>query len=824
MIRRWNTMIGCRVVNGNHYFSLVRHERGVVLSRATNRRWHHSAFTSMDHCHSFSFKNRTHSRYRFGGNVGICGPAHNNTELSLSLRSFGYSSALSLPSTLRPSRSISTLISATSVAWPTTTTIHKVWIRAKSNKRKKRKQKEKQQRYNQWRKEETKKKRMKGLHPAAKMKRILSYCDNLFHKDNILGDPFYREELVDYHGHARISALANERKLEHWGDDPALICKTLRSEAANRKYKVVFNEEFVKAATRNRKRREIRQRAEESQQKKLEKKLKKEEHRAKKLRRRKLNRFIEDTLEEFWRRRYPVALQECLDEERAEVVKEREERASKMTWLERTLFYATNKWDDAKEWMLLEDVVSFHEIEKAKREKKRKQKASKMTWPEGLLYRAREDTRQWIGSIGFWISSIRNKIIGKIEDDDIDWDWYYHGEFYYELYEENPEFQEAVTEFEDLEQYFQYDYYNRKENFDYMPDIEDEREIDLRKIGKDGKIDLKIEAKDHKEDEKVSLPVVDDGSDDFYFALVRPKKLTPEDYTFGNYVEDDDYDDLYDDDLYGDDSLSDPFAFSDFWEDDDEIDPYIPPPEDPKPKKNKTTNLRKYSSERIVRVIKNAKQLNAFCRDLNESLNSNNTKDDVGDSRAVGFDVEYCSLEMDIRGTLPAMLQLASPNPKGPVGLIWLDKFPNHGKDMIGDPKYEDLLSILSSPDISKVGVGVTKDAKHLAAWWGISDNDHIDYYFSGMTDLESEFDDRVNEKTLQDMCESVLGRRLPKMKEQNAKKNKKKRKKGKKVKTSHWRRDDLTKDMKDYAADDASCSIDVWQHIQQTSTTSQSQ
>ena len=122
MIRRVNTMIGCRVVNGNHYFSLVRHERGVVLSRATNRRWHHSAFTSMDHCHSFSFENRTHSRYRFGGNVGICGPAHNNTELSLSLRSFGYSSALSLPSTLRPSRSISTLISATSVPWPTTTT------------------------------------------------------------------------------------------------------------------------------------------------------------------------------------------------------------------------------------------------------------------------------------------------------------------------------------------------------------------------------------------------------------------------------------------------------------------------------------------------------------------------------------------------------------------------------------------------------------------------------------------------------------------------------------------------------------------------------
>ena len=770
MIRRWNTIIGCRVVvsNSYHYFSIVRHEHGVALSGAINRRWHHPAFSSTDNCHSYSFKNGMHSRYRFGGNLDISGPTHNNTALSLSLRSFGHNSALSLPSTLRspspsPPRSISTSISATSAAWPTTTTIHKVWKRSKSNKRKRKKQAEKQRRQNQWRKDQTKKKRMKGLHPAAKMKRILSYCDNLFHKGNIAMDPFYSEELVDYHGHVRISVLASERKLEHWGDDPTLICDTFRSEAANRRYKVVFNQEFVEAATRNRKRREIRKRAEESQQKKLEKK----ENRAKKLRRRELKRFIENTREEFWRRRYPEALQEALDEERAEVVNEREEKASKMTWSEGALFYATKKWDDAREWMLR-------------------------------------------------ISSIRKKSTSKIEDCDIDWDWYYYGEFEQELLE-NPEFEEAVIEFEDLEEYF--DYYNREETFDFF-NIKDCREIDLRKIGKDGKIDLTIEDKDHKQDEKVSLPVVDDGSDDFYFALVRPKKLTPEDYSFGNCVEDDD--------LYGDDTISDysedsvPSAAYDFSEEDSEIDRFFPPPENPEPKKNKTTKLRKYSSERIVRVIKNAKQLNSFCRDLNESLNSN-TKDDVGGSRAVGFDVEYCSLEMDIRTTLPAMLQLASPDPKGPVGLIWLDKFPNHGKYMIGDPKYEALLSILSSPDIFKVGAGVTRDAQHLAAWWGISDKDHVEYYLSGMLDLESEWDDRVNEKRLQDMCESVLGCRLPKLKEKNAKKNKKKRKNGKKVKTSHWRRDELTQDMKDYAADDVSCSIDVWQHIQQNVNASQS-
>lgn len=59
-------------------------------------------------------------------------------------------------------------------------------------------------------------------------------------------------------------------------------------------------------------------------------------------------------------------------------------------------------------------------------------------------------------------------------------------------------------------------------------------------------------------------------------------------------------------------------------------------------------------------------------------------------------------------------------------------------------------------------------------------------------------------------MCEIVLECNLPKMKEKNAGKNKRRRKQGKRVKTSHWR-GDLTKEMKQYAADDASCAIDIW-------------
>ena len=75
-------------------------------------------------------------------------------------------------------------------------------------------------------------------------------------------------------------------------------------------------------------------------------------------------------------------------------------------------------------------------------------------------------------------------------------------------------------------------------------------------------------------------------------------------------------------------------------------------------------------------------------------------------------------MEMDIRGNLQAMLQLASPEPNGVVGLIWLDKFPNHGKDMINDKGYEEFRSLLNDSSISKVGAGASADARNLAMWW----------------------------------------------------------------------------------------------------------
>jgi len=173
---------------------------------------------------------------------------------------------------------------------------------------------------------------------------------------------------------------------------------------------------------------------------------------------------------------------------------------------------------------------------------------------------------------------------------------------------------------------------------------------------------------------------------------------------------------------------------------------------------------------------------------------------------------------MDIQNTLPAMLQLASPQPNGPVGLIWLDKFPNHGKDMIGRDECKDLFAILDNTNILKIGPSVSADAKHLANWWGIMGGEFVSYYFSGMVDLETEPEDELHNKNLQEMCAGVLKRYLPKLKQDGKKKNKELQKRGIRVKTSHWRRGDLTEKMKKYAADDASCAIDVWLKVQEGS------
>ena len=70
--------------------------------------------------------------------------------------------------------------------------------------------------------------------------------------------------------------------------------------------------------------------------------------------------------------------------------------------------------------------------------------------------------------------------------------------------------------------------------------------------------------------------------------------------------------------------------------------------------------------------------------------------------------------------------------------------------------------------------------------------------------------------KSLAELCEAILGKRLPKIKQIRSKKNKKRKKQGKSAPTAHWRiaPGALTKEMKDYAVNDASSGIDIWMKI----------
>jgi 3'-5' exonuclease/La domain len=226
--------------------------------------------------------------------------------------------------------------------------------------------------------------------------------------------------------------------------------------------------------------------------------------------------------------------------------------------------------------------------------------------------------------------------------------------------------------------------------------------------------------------------------------------------------------------------------------------------EEPKDDKPKPIE---YTTKREIRVVRDEQDLALLCHDV--ALSARSIADSCSNDPkacAIGFDVEYCSLELDIRNTLPAMIQLSSPNERGPVGLVWLDKFKNNGRDILNSKAYAPLSALLSDSSVLKVGVGATKDAENLARWWNVHDKKDMVHFFSGFVDLESEFDERANGKSLQQMCETVLNRRLSKLKGGKRKGSNRRR-----TPTSHWRADILTAEMKNYAARDAASAIDIW-------------
>lgn len=231
------------------------------------------------------------------------------------------------------------------------------------------------------------------------------------------------------------------------------------------------------------------------------------------------------------------------------------------------------------------------------------------------------------------------------------------------------------------------------------------------------------------------------------------------------------------------------------------------------PNEKKNMGLEEFTTKREVVVLRSAKGLEKFCNDLVRSARATAAKHGENSKAcAIGFDAEYCSLELDIRNTLPAMIQLSAPIETGPVGLLWLDKFPDHGRDVLTNAAYAPLTALLADSTILKVGVSASFDVQHLARWWSIDDKKYIGHFFSGIVDIEEELDENVNGKSLQEMAELVMQRRLSKMKEKKRRNDNPRQRR--KTPTAHWRTDHLTDRMKTYAVNDAACAVDVWMKI----------
>ena len=154
-------------------------------------------------------------------------------------------------------------------------------------------------------------------------------------------------------------------------------------------------------------------------------------------------------------------------------------------------------------------------------------------------------------------------------------------------------------------------------------------------------------------------------------------------------------------------------------------------------------------------------------------------------SGVIGFDIECARLDETLI-MWPAMVQLATP---AVVGLIWLDKLPDHGRDALNEDA--PLGAFLADASVYKAGVGVQGDAATLE---GFSRR----LIVRGLVDLN---DDSDPPATLADLAALWLGKAMPKKKFFG-------RKDGKKA---HWRADVLTRDMKRYAVDDAAAPLAIF-------------
>lgn len=211
--------------------------------------------------------------------------------------------------------------------------------------------------------------------------------------------------------------------------------------------------------------------------------------------------------------------------------------------------------------------------------------------------------------------------------------------------------------------------------------------------------------------------------------------------------------------------------------------------------KGKQADLVPFEFNGSVQVCQTYKQAETTLQRLLQELRGKGGGDGAGDGSVAicGFDVEFCSLESDIR-SLPAMVQFATETR---AVLIWLDKLPMHGKLIFEEvPSFGELLG---DEKILKAGCGSTKDAQRLLEWcsgeWG-----------SGISEVKGvvELAGGPKKVGLQDLCSLVLKKSFPKRKHTGKKQSKESKK-------AYWRAPTLTSHMRQYAVDDVAVAVSVW-------------
>ena len=658
---------------------------------------------------------------------------------------------------------------------------------SKAERKRRQRKREEEDRDRRFRQEKIKKlKRQRNLHPAAKMKRVLSASDYWFSRTNLITDFFMREQLKLYDGYIPLSVLLTFPKFQYW-TDLQLLYDSFTNPAAHRFRLIIDKKRFDHA---------------EAETKRQEESIKQEEREFKE--RQRMKKRLASRLKQRREAQRRERMSVLVESHRAEAVK----LANRIKAQERTEIIAKKRAELAKETYSI----------------------------RGFLERRREKLGVVSTVLDYW---------EKLEEVEKKWNL--------------PEFEtvESITDSAviDLcslkEKYFDFIYEeDEAEEEAWLAQQEEE----LLNKKKQSAQDPLGEQEDSSERNEGDTDFEKDTSHDIRYALVRHKRVTLDyirDLESGNTgsfdADESDYvdaDDIFHDSSYDDvskDIMLNRVDGIHFEEDDDslgigseigdedsndekilDMDVAAATSDFSKVKPDKAKKRKKlkvYTSEREIILISTPKKLAGFCdklqKDIRKSVELNNGDPNAS---AVGFDVEFCTLELDIRGNLPAMVQLAGPTSKSIVGLIWLDKFPNHGRDMLADKMSEPLLKILSNPSILKVGVNSQNDAKHLAAWWGITDSDYVVDYITGVIDMNEEVEtekwgDGIG---LAGLCEAVLGNKLPKIKQKLSGRDKKRKKQGRKSPTAHWRIDSskLTQKMKVYAANDSSSGIDIWMKI----------